>query len=444
MVEQMKPSGIYSVGDIPQSWLVSKVKYNTLIPLTDGPHETPVFVDDGIPFYSVDGIQDDKIVYEPCRYISIEDANRFDIKVKPRIGDILMGKAASVGKIAIIDKDIRLQVWSPLAVIRADETKVNNRFLRYYLLSSAAQVEIDLKSTSNTQKNIAMEDIQNITIIKPKIKEQLLIADFLDTKCGKINGIISDLEKQIDTLQKYKMSLITETVTKGLDKSATMKDSKVSIIGKIKANWEIKKLKYIVSTPITDGPHETPVLLDDGIPFLSAESVKNGVLDFDYKRGYISETDHRIFCKKIKPQKGDIFVVKSGATTGNVGRVTTDEEFSIWSPLALIRCDNKTILQDFIYYCTLSNYFRQEVELSWSYGTQQNIGMGVLGNLNIVIPSAAEQAEIVKFLDCQCGKIDSILKDKQEQLEKIKQHKKSLIYEYVTGKKRVKEATNGN
>lgn len=68
-----------------------------------------------------------------------------------------------------------------------------------------------------------------------------------------------------------------------------------------------KKLKYIVSTPITDGPHETPELLDEGIPFLSAESVKNGILDFNYKRGYISLSDHKLFCKKVRPQKNDIF-----------------------------------------------------------------------------------------------------------------------------------------
>ena len=193
-----------------------------------------------------------------------------------------------------------------------------------------------------------------------------------------------------------------------------------------------KKLKYIVSTPITDGPHETPELLDEGIPFLSAESVKNGILDFNYKRGYISLSDHKLFCKKVRPQKNDIFIVKSGATTGNCGIVTTDEEFSIWSPLALIRSDNISVLQKFIYYYSLCYSFTHQVEQSWSYGTQQNIGMGVLGNLYVTLPSSNEQQSIVDYLDKECAQIDSIAADLEKQIALLQQYKKSLITETVT------------
>lgn len=193
-----------------------------------------------------------------------------------------------------------------------------------------------------------------------------------------------------------------------------------------------KKLKYIVSTPITDGPHETPELLDEGIPFLSAESVKNGILDFNYKRGYISLSDHKLFCKKVRPQKNDIFIVKSGATTGNCGIVTTDEEFSIWSPLALIRCDNISVLQKFIYYYSLCYSFTHQVEQSWSYGTQQNIGMGVLGNLYVTLPSSKEQQSIVDYLDKACAQIDSIAADLEKQIALLQKYKKPLITETVT------------
>ena len=183
----MKDSGVKWIGNIPKNWKIKKIKYITKIPITDGPHETPVFVDEGVPFYSVDGIQNEHIIYEPCRYISIEDANRFDKKEIPLYGDILMGKAASIGKIAIIDRNIRMQIWSPLAIIRANENIVNNIFLKYYLLSNSAQTEIELKSTSNTQKNIAMEDIENIIIPLPSIDEQKLIACFVDKKVMNID-----------------------------------------------------------------------------------------------------------------------------------------------------------------------------------------------------------------------------------------------------------------
>ena len=115
---EYKDSGIEWIGKIPKDWEVSKIKYITKNPITDGPHETPEFLDSGVPFYSVDSIVNNKIIYYPSRYISAEDANRFDKKVKPTLNDILVGKAASTGKIAIVDEDIRFQIWSPLALIR--------------------------------------------------------------------------------------------------------------------------------------------------------------------------------------------------------------------------------------------------------------------------------------------------------------------------------------
>lgn len=441
MVEQMKPSGIDWIGDIPQSWIISKIKYNTIIPLTDGPHETPVFVDEGVPFYSVDGIQDDNIIYEPCRYISIEDANRFDIKVKPQLGDILMGKAASVGKIAIIDKDVRMQVWSPLAVIRTDETKVHNRYLRYYLLSSSAQVEIDLKSTSNTQKNIAMEDIENITIIKPEIKEQNAIADFLDKQCVKIDSIISDLEKQIETLQKYKKSLILETVTKGLNKNVPMKSSGIDWIGDIPAHWETSKIKYNIGLI---GSGTTP---ESGNPLYYEDGKYNWIQSGDlYKTDYINSTEKQLTALAIKDspaltyyEKDFVVIAMYGASVGNVSISKIDAYTN--QACCVIKAKNNDDIRYLFYYLKAA---QDEMLLKAFGGTQPNISQIIIKNLNCLKVPNVEQKSISDYLDDKCGKIDSILKDKQEQLEKIKQHKKSLIYEYVTGKKRVKEATNGN
>ena len=112
------------------------------------------------------------------------------------------------------------------------------------------------------------------------------------------------------------------------------KDSGVEWLGNIPEHWEVIPIKFSLSMPITDGPHETPDLLDDGIPFISAEAIKNDKINFDKKRGYISLEEHKRFSKKYKPKYGDVYMVKSGATTGNVARVQTHEEFNIWSPLA--------------------------------------------------------------------------------------------------------------
>ena len=211
-----------------------------------------------------------------------------------------------------------------------------------------------------------------------------------------------------------------------------MKGSDIEWLGYIPVNWNIHSLKRVLSTPITDGPHETPILYDEGIPFVSAESVKGGVINLDYKRGYISLEDHKRFQRKVSPKKGDIFIVKSGATTGNVGLVITDQVFDIWSPLALVRGDSSVVEQEFLYYLLLSNIFRVQVEQGWSYGTQQNISMKTLGNIKIIVPPLEEQKIIIKYLHNKCTQIDTIIAKEQSVIEKMQEYKKAIITQAIT------------
>lgn len=443
-MEKMKDSGIEWIGNIPKEWEIKKIKYITKIPITDGPHETPVFVDEGVPFYSVDGIQNEKIVYEPCRYISVEDANRFDKKIIPSYGDILMGKAASIGKIAVIDKHIRMQVWSPLAIIRVNENIMNNVFLKYYLLSNSAQIEIDLKSTSNTQKNIAMEDIENITIPFFNIKEQKLIADFLDNKIEKIDDILNNLNKQVEILEKYKKSLITETVTKGLNLNVEMKDSGIKWIKQIPNDWNVIKLKYaswLKGRIGWQGLRADEFIDDEKCPYL--------ITGTDFDTGYINWNT----CVHIKKERylqdyaihireDDLLITKDG-TIGKVAVAKNcPKEVSLNSGVFIIRNTGKYKYDDrYMYYLLQSNQFTEWYDLS-------NAGNSTIKHLNqekfyefqFTNPPMEEQNKIAKFLDAKCTQVDEIIKDKQNQIDKMEKYKKSLIYEYVTGKKRVKGA----
>ncbi len=425
MTEQMKYSGISWIGDIPNSWNLSKIRFSTQLRTDKGNYSQE---DNYIGLENISSYTGEFVPTE-----SKYDDGIYDIY---RSGDLLFSKLRPYLAKALIAKDNGF-CTGELAVIKHYTGDI--RYLFYYLLSDGFLKIVDASTYGAKMPRASWDYIKNLQIPVMPMTEQQAIADFLNRECSQIDSIAADLEKQIELLQQYKKSLITETVTKGLDKSAPMKASGNRTIGEINTLYRTKKLKYVVATPITDGPHETPTLVDDGIPFLSAESVKNGILDFNYKRGYISEVDHKYFCQKVKPQKDDVFIVKSGATTGNSGIVTTDNEFSIWSPLALIRCDNETVLQKFIYYTTLSIYFVQEIEQSWSYGTQQNIGMGVIGNLSVVIPPIEQQREIVSYLNKMTYTLDEMIETKRNQLTTIQSHKKSLIYEYVTGKKRVKE-----
>ena len=209
------------------------------------------------------------------------------------------------------------------------------------------------------------------------------------------------------------------------------KDSGIEWLGDVPEHWEIYHLKNIVSTKITDGPHETPIFTDDGVPFVSAEAIQNGGINFDSKRGYISQETDKIYSLKCKPRRDDIFIVKSGSTTGKIGYVSTDINFNIWSPLALVRA-NKSNSPLYLSYFLSSSLFQKQVQMNWSFGTQPNIGMKVLENLQVICPPLSEQKSIATYLDtktAQCDRKIDLLTQKATQYGKLKQ---CLINETVT------------
>ncbi|MHB8390866.1 MAG: restriction endonuclease subunit S [Acidobacteriaceae bacterium] len=173
--------------------------------------------------------------------------------------------------------------------------------------------------------------------------------------------------------------------------------------------------------------------MSNGIPFVSAEAVKNGRLDFERRRGNISLELHWIYCQKVKPRRDDVFVVKSGNTTGAVAIVETDEEFSVWSPLAVLRANLEKIVPRFLYYALQAPYFQRSVQLSWSQGTQPNIGMTVLGNLGIAVPSILEQRLIVEMLDGLLAKVNELRAHSQVHVTLLREYRTSLISAAVTG-----------
>ena len=213
-----------------------------------------------------------------------------------------------------------------------------------------------------------------------------------------------------------------------------MKDSGVEWIGEIPEDWNVGKTLYALSMPITDGPHETPELFDEGIPFISAEAVScgNGHIDFEHIRGFISQEFYEECCKKYIPQINDIYMIKSGATTGKVAKVETQQLFTIRSPLAYFRVEPQRCYYEYLYYFIQSDAYQKQIENKWTYGTQQNIGMRTLEKLMICFPSITQQKLIADYLDSKCSKIDEIIEKQQAIIEKLKEYKISIITEVVT------------
>lgn len=429
----MKPSGIDWIGDIPESWKCSKVKFCFSLVNGSTPESSDYDCWDGdIKWVTPADMSDTGTISHGERFITKYGYNSCGTTLLP-VGSIVISSRAPIGKINITTAELCTNQGCKSLIRYAD-----NKY--FYYLFLAGQNELSLLGRGTTFLELSTYDLNGFGLVIPAEDEQKVIADFLDKECAQIDSIVADLEKQIALLQQYKKSLITETLTKGLDKSAPMKDSEVEWIGKIPEHWELKHLKYLAKS-ILDGAHLTPTYTDDGIPFLRVTDITSvdGIdaeINLDTV-ARISKEEHRILCQRCHPQKGDVLVSKNG-TIGVPKIIDWDWEFSIFVSLCLIKL-NDSLLNKWLFYYFKSTLVATEIAFAGKTNTITNLHLEKIANFKIPLPSVEEQKLIATYLDEKVCKIDALIKEKQSQLETLRQHKKSLIYEYVTGKKRVKE-----
>ena len=217
MIEKMKPSGIAWIGDIPTGWKVKKIKYYTDIVNGSTPDSSDLNCWDGpIKWITPADMDNTGIIYEGERSLTQYGYNSCGTSMLPK-GSVVISSRAPIGKINITGDVLCTNQGCKSLVGETD-----NRYLYYLLL--AGQEELVRLGRGTTFVELSTHDLANFGIILPVAEEQTAIADFLDAHCAKIDSVIADIEKQIETLQKYKKSLITEAVTKGLDRSVPMKD----------------------------------------------------------------------------------------------------------------------------------------------------------------------------------------------------------------------------
>jgi type I restriction enzyme S subunit len=309
--------------------------------------------------------------------------------------------------------------------------KVDARFLNY-LLRAYDLTKVFYSMGGGLRQSMKFSDVKRLPLILPSLLEQKSIVTFLDHETSKIDTLVAAQGKLIDLLKEKRQAVISHAVTKGLDPKVKMKRSGVAWLGEIPEHWGVRAIKHIVSTPVTDGPHETPDFLDEGVPFVSAEAVSSGEIDFTKIRGYISEECHKRYSLKYLPKRGDIFMIKSGATTGITAIVETDREFNIWSPLAAIRCSSESNPY-FVLNFMRSLNFQEAVALNWNFGTQQNIGMGVIENLFCPVPSLEEQKAIAHYLTSFTKQFNTLIAEANSAIELLRERRSALISAAVTG-----------
>ena len=413
-------------------WDVVRLKNSLKQRITDGPHTTPVFTGDGVPFLSVDGIQDGELVFDGCRFVSIEDHEEFRKKAYPKRNDLLIGKAASTGKIARVKVDFEFSIWSPLALLRIDGNLSNPTFVEYMLKSPISQAEIDNLCTANTQKNISMDDIPRLLLTRPPLHEQVVIAAFLDRETAKINALVAEQQRLIELLKEKRQAVISHAVTKGLNPDAPLKPSGVEWLGDVPEQWSVRTIAK-ASTKITNGyvGPTRDILVDTGVPYIQATHIKSGRINFD--DGYFVMPEWSKGHAKSILAEEDVLIVQTGAGTGDVGLVSNGEVGFNCHALIIVTT-NQSVLRGAFLSAVLQSAYGQEKLASIRTGAMHpHLNCGEVKYVEIPLPPLIEQAEIVAHIRDTAARFDALIAEAGIAIALLQERRSALISAAVTG-----------
>ena len=303
-----------------------------------------------------------------------------------------------------------------------------------YMLKSRGYIEALQTMTDGIRdgKNISYQQFGQIRLPDIPLADQTQIAAFLDRETAKIDALVAEQRRLMDLLKEKRQAVISHAVTRGMNPHAPMKPSGIDWLGDVPEHWDVIPLKRLISTPVIDGPHETPTKWDEGIPFVSAEAISKGFINFEKIWGHISQHDHAQYSKRYKPIYGDLLLVKLGATAGTIAIVETNLDFNIWVPLAAIRVKSD-IDPRFVLHTLRSDNFRIAFELSWTFGTQQTLGLRTISNLPIPVPPRMEREEIVMHLDSILPSFETLSAEAQRAIDLLQERRIALISAAVTG-----------
>ena len=424
----MRNSGIPWIGDIPKDWTVCFIKQIMRNKSIKGYPDEMV-----LSLYRDYGVVP-KDSRDDNHNVTSEDTSSYKFV---EVGDFVINKMkAWQGSMAVSDYQ---GIISPAYYIcRFINNEIDRKYIHYLLRNDTYKAEYMRLSSGMRvgQWDLNIDDFLRIKMVLPSLSEQQKIASFLDRKCAEIDEMIALQEKIVEELKAYKQSVITEAVTKGLNPDVPMKNSGVDWIGDIPEHWELSKMKPLTKL-ITDGTHQTPDYVDEGVPFLSIKDISSGKIDFSDAK-YITEEAHQQLSKHAPIERGDVIFTRIG-TMGVFVKVDTNQVFDIFVSVGLIKLKEHSINTDyFVYYMSSHNVLNYITQVKAGGGTSAaKFNLGDVARTIILLPNEEEQKVIVSYLNSKCTEIDSLINIKLSKIDSLKEYKKSIIYEYVTGKKEV-------
>ena len=427
---RMKESGIDWIGQIPEEWEVIKFKFlgDVKQGLTYSPSDI-VDKDEGILVLRSGNIQNGVLDFTNNVYVKTKVAESIVLRKNDILITARNGSSALIGKNAIIDTDIKATFGAFMMVFRTNKSLIAK--FAFYLMNISFNFYRTFFTTS-TVNQLTAAIFNGIEVPLPSISEQQKIAYFLDKKTAQLDKAKNLLEEQIQKLKDYRSSLIYETVTKGLDKTVPLKDSGIDWIGQVPEGWEVGKVKYFSQISAGATPDRNNSLFWNGnINWMSSGEVNQGIVKHTFET--ITDLALKRTSTKLLP-KGTVMLALNGqGKTKGTAAVLAIESASNQS-LASFIVDNKILNNMYLYYFFVANYYN----IRGLKGEDRD-GLNLQLVSNIVIPlfEIEEQQKIVDFLDKKTVQIDQLIQIKNKQIDNINKQRQTLIYDYVTGKRRV-------
>lgn len=415
--EELKSSEVEWLEFIPKKW--SLVRLKDLCIIETGSKNTEDKVDDGIyPFF--------------VRSQTIEYINSYSFD-----GEAILTAGDGVG-VAKVFHHFKGKFETHQRVYRISGfNKVNGRFLYYYLKENLYK-EVLKYNVKATVDSLRMPMFQRFPILCPSIAEQQAIANYLDAKTQAIDKKVTLLEQKIETYKKLKRTLINQTITKGLRSlsEVEMKDSGIAWIGQIPQHWEVKRFKDVLNlfTGNSISDKNGFDYIENSIPYVSTKDIDFNTNEINYENGmYIPKSDKTF--KRAK--KGTCLLCIEGANAGKKYGIL-NQEVAFVNKLAALKFKANRNFDKYLYYYIQSIAFSGEF-FPLINGLIGGVSVNKLKEFNIILPPKSEQVEIAKYLDHKTTTIDAIVSNIGKQIDTLKQLRKTLINDVVTGKIKVIE-----
>lgn len=437
--ENMRDSGVKWIGMVPNHWETRKIKYLATKPgtcFTDGDwiNSTDISTE-GIRYLTTGNIGQGVFKEQGSGFITEDTFRRLGC-FEVHSGDLVISRLnAPIGRACILPPKYERCVVAVDNVVLRPNAEYLKEFLMYAMSTDQYSEYTLLLSRGTTMSRISRTQLGDIPLPIAPIEEQSKIVNYLNHYCQKINSVVYEMAGTIKDYKAWKSSIIHEVVTKGLNRNIEMKESGVEYLGKVVSSWDVVRLKFLLSAPLQYGANEAGLPYDKQLPrYIRITDIS---LDGQLKVEGMQSISEEV-AQKYLLDDGDILLARSGATAGKSFYYKSEYGRSAFAGyLIRAKINSDKALPKYIYYTTLGAGYDMWRSSTLIQSTIQNISAARYNEYIIALPSIPEQRKIVSFLDKMCSSIDDLIAEKNALIAELESYKKSLIFEAVTGKRKV-------